>query len=111
MLGGKIEPRQDKTGQDRAGQDKTREDKTKTRQDKFLRGGGTGLGGLEFIPSLIGGIPGPWTPSSDRCRRLMERLVGHLGAHRFCIVFWMPIWMDFWSILLPNLAPKIHQNR
>ena len=32
-LGGKIEPRQDKTGQDRTGQDKTRQDKDKTRQD------------------------------------------------------------------------------
>ena len=56
MLGGKIEPRQDKTGQDRAGQDKTREDKTKTRQDTFLCGGGSGWGGGEFIPSLIRGI-------------------------------------------------------
>ena len=33
-LGGKIEPRQDKTGLDRAGQDKTRQDKTWTGKDK-----------------------------------------------------------------------------
>ena len=32
-LGGKIEPRQAKTGQDRTGQDKTRQDKDRTRQD------------------------------------------------------------------------------
>ena len=35
-MGGKIEPRQDKTGLDRARQDKTRQDKDKTRQDKTL---------------------------------------------------------------------------
>ena len=29
----------------------------------------------------------------------------------FFIVFSMPFWIDFWSILLPNLAPKIYQNR
>ena len=52
-LGGKIEPRQDKTGQDRARQDKTRQDKDKdkTRQERrekesegcFGAGGGWGL--------------------------------------------------------------------
>ena len=30
---------------------------------------------------------------------------------KFCIVFSMPFWIDFWSILPPNMAPKIDQNR
>ena len=61
-LGGKIEPRQDKTGQDRARQDKTRQDKDKdkTRQDfgrerergDLLRRGGGGV-----CPTIRGILP------------------------------------------------------
>ena len=36
-LGGKIEPRQDKTRQEKTGQDRTRQDKYKARQDKTLK--------------------------------------------------------------------------
>ena len=58
-LGGKIEPRQDKTGQDRARQDKTRQDKDKdkTRQDfgrQKCRGDLLRPGGGGFAP-LLGG--------------------------------------------------------
>ena len=35
----------------------------------------------------------------------------HLVAIQFLIIFWMPFWIDFGSILDPNLAPKINQNR
>ena len=41
-LGGKIEPRQDKTGQDRARQDRQDKDKDKTRQD-FARENESGV--------------------------------------------------------------------
>ena len=43
--------------------------------------------------------------------RLMERFVGHLGAHLFCIVNSMPFWIDVYSIVLPSLAYQIHQIR
>ena len=66
-LGGKIEPRQDKTGQDRARQGKTRQDKDKdkTRQDFGRQRGAVDLlrcGVVGFAP-LLGGYPmGPNRP-------------------------------------------------
>ena len=38
------------------------------------------------------------------------RLSVHPGALLFSIVFSTPFWIDLGSILLPNLASKIHQN-
>ena len=57
----------DRSRQGRTGQDKGRQDKDKTRH--IFAWGWVRLGGLEFIPSLIGGIPGPWTPPVAGRRR------------------------------------------
>ena len=56
--------------------------------------------------------PSPWPRAGPgpHPRRLLERLVGHLGALLFCIVFSVPFWIDLGSISLPKLHTKTQQN-
>ena len=53
-------------------------------------------GGGEVYPTLKGGTS-PWARAGPgpRSRRLLERLVGHLAALLFSIVFSMPFLIDF----------------
>ena len=63
-------------------------------------------------PTLKGGTsPGVWTQRAPTNLDFELRLFGHLVALLFFIVFSMPFLIDLGSILPPNLAPKIHQNR
>ena len=55
--------------------------------------------------------PGPRTPGAAGGRSHFLRLFRYLDPFLFSVVFSMPFLIDLGSILPPNLAPKIHQNR
>ena len=47
------------------------------------------------LPLPLPPLPGPGPGGAARYRRLLERLVGHLAALLFSIVFSMPFLIDF----------------
>ena len=64
------------------------------------------------IGTAPGGFPlGGQIGSKLALLDVLWRLFGHLVALHFFIVFSMAFLIDHGSILLPNLAAKIHQNR
>ena len=75
-LGGKIEPRQAKTGQDKGRQGKRREGKGKEEEGKGLEGkgvekcgiGDSAAGGEGFARPLGGDLPGVWNPPASGAR-------------------------------------------
>ena len=120
-----IRSDQIRSDQVRSGQSTARQGKTKQRQvsqAKSVRSGQATKAVDHFPPISLdkGGVPptnkdvsspgvrNRWAP---RGWDFELRLFGHLVALLFFIVFSMPFLIDFGSILPPNLAPKIHQNR
>ena len=80
------------------------------KNDGKKEGGGSSLAGLGFIPSLIGGIPGPKTRGFARRWRFLLRLFWQSRCSSFLHRFSMPFWVDLGSGFPPNLPPKIDQN-
>ena len=58
-----------------------------------------------------GGSPDPWRMGGVGENFLLLRLFWDLGVIHFFIAFSLPFLIDLGSIFLPNLPPKIHQNR
>ena len=103
-LGGKIEPRQDKTGQDRARQDKTRQDTTVTGQ---RRGGAKSRGGGRGFSNLKGGtLPGPWKLAGAAPRRVFYRFFAILVTFFFSSLFRCLFGSIFARFSTPTCLPK-----